>query len=69
MIYFLVFRQPLVEVGLACGVRPQHVPVVPVRALHPIEFKHEFDQSGVAVEHFEAGVRVFALEGFFRVHV
>ena len=48
----LSWGQALVEVGLALRVRPQHVPIMPVRAHHTVELKNEADELGLALEHF-----------------
>ena len=44
VIYLLVLVQPLVEVTLTLGVRPEHVPIVAIRRNKAIDFEKEADQ-------------------------
>ena len=57
----LSWGQALVEVGLALRVRPQHVPIMPVRAHHTVELKNEADELGLALEHFVEAKRALPL--------
>ena len=51
MIDLLVLIQPLVEVILALGVRPEHVPIVAVRGDQPVDLKEETHKLRLALQH------------------
>ena len=51
MIDLLGRRESLVEIRLALGVRPEHVPVVAICVHHAIELEDEPDELGLAFQH------------------
>ena len=44
MIDLLGLGQPLIEIGLALGMRPKHVPIMPICAHETIKLQNESDQ-------------------------
>jgi hypothetical protein len=52
MVYFLGVGKPLVKISFASCVSPQHVPVMPIGAHQPVQFKNKFDQFALTFQHF-----------------
>ena len=61
MINFLVGGEPLVKIRLALGVRPEQVPIVPLRANQPVQLANEPDQLTLALEQLVEDLIVFFL--------
>ena len=61
MVDFLSIGEALVKIGFAGGVGPQHVPVMPIGAHQPVQFKNKFYQFALAFKHFvetQGGLRL-----------
>lgn len=61
MVDFLSVGQPLVEISLPLGVRPEHVPVVPVSIHEAVQLQNEFDEFALTLQHFIKAQRALTL--------